>query len=668
MATFEIEGPDGRIYEVEAPSREAALSAFQQFQQPTGGVSVDPAAVRDFEARLGVAGRGAADVALFGGYEEAAARLRSMGDSGTTYADELERVRAQVEADIQNYPGARMIGQIGGGVVSGLVTGGPLMRAASMIPGLRGAGALSNIGRGTVAGGIEGAAYGFGSGEGVEDRLQQAAQYGLLGSAIGAGVPVASEVAGMTFLRPLGGALNIGNEARASNTLLRALEDAGMTPQQIDDALAAARAQGQDVFTVADAMGITGRRTLAGTTQRPGAARTMAEGVLEPRQQSQTERLSEYVQQALDARNTRAQQEAAARLERGLSADINYTAAREAAQPVDVRGALRVIDERIGGMQGTTIEGGSIDDLYSQLRRRLAGTVSEEGQDIPAELSDFNRVANFYSDLADMEQVAIRDGATNRASAIRQVKEALGESLENASPDWRTANANFSAASRIVDAVNLGQAANARGVRASDVADQVKQIEEQIRSIRGLTDDEAARYVEEARQAFRTGYANRDLAAIEAAQDARNIARSQFMSDRQRANYNLLANDPAQFMERVGREDIMAQTRQAALGGSPTAQNIADQAMVEGGDIGILASLASGNIPSAVTQGAARLSQAARGANEGVSEAVARALLSGNTDEITRRLLAAQRNQALGRVTQSGIRGGLRGLLADVEN
>ena len=32
MATFEIQGPDGRTYEIEAPSQEAAIAAFQQFQ------------------------------------------------------------------------------------------------------------------------------------------------------------------------------------------------------------------------------------------------------------------------------------------------------------------------------------------------------------------------------------------------------------------------------------------------------------------------------------------------------------------------------------------------------------------------------------------------------------------------------------------------------------
>ena len=49
MAKFEIQGADGKVYEVEAPSMEAAAEAMASFAQPAGGFT-DPAAVDDFRA------------------------------------------------------------------------------------------------------------------------------------------------------------------------------------------------------------------------------------------------------------------------------------------------------------------------------------------------------------------------------------------------------------------------------------------------------------------------------------------------------------------------------------------------------------------------------------------------------------------------------------------
>lgn len=667
METYEIEGPDGRVYEIQAPSQEAAIAAFQSFQGPTGGVTVDPAAVDDLQTRAGVAARGALDAGMFGLSDELMGVFGAI-DPQSSYDVARDEARLQMALDQADFPGSRLTGQIGGGVASGLALGGPLDDMLRAFPALRGSGLGARVGRGAAAGAIEGGAYGFGSGEGVDERFMQTLQYGGLGAGVGAAVPVAGEAANMAVLRPLGGALGIGNDRRAANTVLRAMEDAGATPQQIQDALRNAAAEGQGAFNVADVLGISGRRALAGATTQPGRARVLAEATLDQRQGNQTGRLAQFVEEAMDARNTRAQQEAAARVERGAAGNLNYGAARSGAQPVDVRNVLQTIDDRIGPMSSTTIEGDSVDATLDGIRRRLAGTVDVNGQQLPAELSDFNRLSSLYGELSDLEQVARRSGANNRASAIRSVREQLGASLEDASPEWRTANANFAAASRVVDAAELGQRANVGTVRFADVEDQVADLEQRIRSIQGLTDDEADRYVAEARQAFRTGYANRDLAAIEGARDTRNMANALFENDRQRANYGLLATDPDLFFRRAGRESTMSQTRNAALGGSQTAANLADQAMVEGADIGIISNLLSGNMLGAVGQGAGRVLQAARGSNEPTREAIARALLSSDPNAVMRSILPAQRSQAASRTTQAAIRGGLsRGLLGQMQ-
>ena len=663
METYEIVGPDGRVYEVQAPSQEAAIEALEGFALSQGGVSVNPQEVEELEARIPVAARGFADVASFGLADELASRIRSISPN-VTYDEALEQARAQIEADIANYPGARMAGQVAGGLTAGLALGGPLDDMIRAFTGLRGSSAAQRVGRGAIAGGLEGAAYGLGSGEGAADRLAGAAQEGLLGATVGGIVPATTQLANMAVLRPIGGALGIGNERRAANALLRTVEDAGAGADEIQDYLNRAAAEGQPQFTVADALALPGRRTLAGTTMQPGAARALAEGVLDPRQTSQTGRLAEFVEEALDARNTTAQAEAAARVERGAAADVNYGAARASAQPVDVRSVIGLIDERIGPMRDTTIEGESVDAILDRYRRRMAGTLNVEGADLPAQLSDLSRLGRLYSEMRDTIEAARRAGRNYEASQISDVRNALGEALENASPAWREANARFAAASRIVEAPTAGQAANVRTTRAADVADRFADIERQINAIRGLTDAQREQFIEEARQGFRIGYANRDLAGLEGASDYRNMARQMFMSDRQRANYDLLATDPELFERRVGREDVMSQTRNAAMLGSRTAENLADQEMVEGADISLFQSLLSPNPLAAVPQIAGRVLQAARGGNEATREMIARALLSNDTQALSRLLQTAQRGAGQSRMLEAGIRGGVRGLLA----
>lgn len=662
MATYEIVGPDGRTYEIEAPSQEAAIAAFQSFASPQGGVTADPQATQELGARAGAMGRGALDAATFGLSDELAALIASASPN-MDFQQALDRARAQTASDVENFPGPRLAGQIGGGIAGGLALGGPLddmIRAFA--PRLAGSTPMARIGRGTVAGGIEGTAYGLGSGEGLGDRLSQGITAGAMGAAAGGLIPAIAEGANMAVLRPLGGALGVGNERRAGNVLLRAMEDAQMSPDDIRAGLRQAAQEGQSPFTVADVLGVPGRRTLAGAATQPGPARAFAEGILDARQFDQTARLADFVNEALDVGNTRAQQEAAARIARGAAADVNYGDARAAAQPVDVRNVIGLIDQRIGPMRDTTIEGEGVDAILDRFRRRMAGTLSENGTDLSAQLSDLSRLGRLYSEMGDAADAAARAGRNFEASQIRDVRNALGQSLENASPAWREANAQFAAASRVVDAPEAGERANVRTVRSADVEDRFADIERQINAIPGLTDAQRTQFLEEARQGFRIGYANRDLANLEAAGDPRNMARSLFMSDRQRANYGLLSANPELFFRRVGREDVMSQTRNA-LGGSQTAANLADQAMVEGGDIDLIANLAAGRAGAAGGQIAGRVLQAARGGNEATREMIARALLSGDTNALTRLLQPAQRNQARQRLFDAAARGGVRGLV-----
>lgn len=647
-------------------SRAAEIAAQPAPAAPTGGVTANPEAVADLrENRIPAAATGFRDTLMFGLADEARGVMGAI-DPNDTYqaARDDERYRQALAA--HEYPGSYTTGQIAGGVTAGALTAGPLDDALRAIPRLGGSGTGARIGRGVLAGGLEGGAYGFGSGEGFDDRFTQTLTYGGLGAGAGAAATGATEIARRLLLRPVGGALGVGNQARAGNTVVRALEDAGYTPQQIDDALRAAAAEGQDVFNVADVLGVAGRRTLAGAASQPGPARVLADEALTSRQNNQTTRLAEFVEEAMDARNTRAQQAAAATVERGAAGNVNYGAARANAQPVDVRGVLAAIDDQIGPMRNTTIAGEGVDARLDGIRRRLAGTLTEGGEVMPAEMSDLSRLIRLYGEISDDIQAATRAGRGFEAGQLRNVQSALGEALEEASPDWRSANANFAGASRVVDAPDQGAAANRRTVRSADVADQWSDIEARINRIPGLTDAERAQYIEEARQGFRIGYANSDLAAIEGARDTRNMAGALFQNNRQRENYGLMAADPDLFFRRVGRESDMSETRNAVLGGSRTAELLADQDMVNGEDVGIIANLLQGRAVAAGGQVAGRALQAASGTNEATREMIARALLSNNPGDMQRLLASARQGESARRIVEAMMRGASRGPLGQV--
>lgn len=221
MATFLITGPDGKKYRVSGDSAEGAFQALQEHlgaSQPSppqaelsahdpgllGGIGnrlYDAAKAlglpasrmrRDAQA-LDAAVRGAADIPAFGLADEIAAGLGSLtgiGGQRGDYSGNLELQRAIDEQDAQQHPGARLAGQLVGGLAlgSGLVRAGLSPTAGAIQAGWRVPGVAA-------AGGAEGLAlgglHGFGSGEGLEDRLGQAESGAKLGAMVGMAAPYA---------------------------------------------------------------------------------------------------------------------------------------------------------------------------------------------------------------------------------------------------------------------------------------------------------------------------------------------------------------------------------------------------------------------------------------------------------------------------------------------
>ena len=206
MAIFEIEGPDGAIYEVDAPDEQSAISGFQRMM---GGEAAAPKQGRlgswspQSEADLieGVAGTGTfADMTgsgisravPFG--DEIASGLNAIPRAAREWfqGEGFDVPRAydrnmQVEAELQRRrdersPIASTVGTIAGGLGVGAtaVKGG-----LSLMQGVRPT-LPSLMGRGAAEGAVYGGLYGAGEGRGLQDRAFNAATGAGVGAVAGA--------------------------------------------------------------------------------------------------------------------------------------------------------------------------------------------------------------------------------------------------------------------------------------------------------------------------------------------------------------------------------------------------------------------------------------------------------------------------------------------------
>ena len=388
---------------------------------------------------------------------------------------------------------------------------------------LRGRGAGSAVGLGTRAtlptvaksmglGAAEGALYGTGAGEGtLAERLPGAA----VGAGVGAGVGLAAPYvvgalgAGYNAVKdPMLAALNVGNTNRASRAVGKVLNRSGKT---MDDVLAEMRQagrEGQPEFVLADATGHAGQRALSGQARRPGDARQEIIDFLERRQAGQGDRVGAMLSDALDAPDSAAARRAALEAERTATGNVNYSAARGNAAPVDVRNVIARIDDRIGPMQGSGVVGDGIDAKLAKYRSRLAAKPNSLAPgETSRELSDFDRVLLLKQDIQDDYGAAARAGRNNEARELKNILSELDTALEAASPAYRGANDTFAAQSRVIDAIDTGTAATKPRVRASD----------SVPAFNAMTPEQQA--------AYKAGYADPLLAKIENAAPGVNKAR-----------------------------------------------------------------------------------------------------------------------------------------------
>lgn len=651
MATFEIQGADGKTYQVEAPDMQTAAAALEGFATPSGGSSVNRAGMQGFQQGASDLGRDLSNAAVgvrngltLGGIDEIKGAIgggllgQVPGEGNFNYDVPIgERYRAVRDEERALMTEARDESPVATG--AGDITGalGPALLAGPIAAG--GKTLVSQIARLGAVGGAEGAVMGAGNSDGG-DIISDAAWGGGLGAGLGVlAKPVAHglQALGRTISAPIGGVVDAvtkrGSQGRANNVVRRALSRSGRSIEDLQRESAEAATSGQLQYTVADMLGDPGQGALAGVARTPGqGAREIAE-LLQSRQANAGDRMSGFLADSFDARDTAQATQSVLRNARDTAADANYSAARDGASPVDVRGALGVIDTRLGQTSdaaGTGFTGDNIDAAFAKYRSRLAA--DRVPGDIDAmELSDFDRVLGVKQSIQDDIGAAVRNGRNNEARELGALMRELDSALEASSPGYRTANDQFAQASRTIEAVDQGAAAVAPRTRASD----------NIEQFRAMTPEQQT--------AFRSGYGDRLIGKVESQPSGANRA-TPLLRDKAQAEIDAFANDPAALRAQIARENIMAETRQRAIGGSRTADNLANMEDVQNVDVGMIANLLGQNYGQAAVQGGQKIANVATGRNEATQQLIARMLMS--TDPETALAPVLRQSMAQGRNNQ----------------
>ena len=196
--------------------------------------------------------------------------------SDRSYSDIRDDIRQQMDDYREDNPGKALAMELGGG----LLTGGAGLARAGVGAGARGAiKQAAKVGTGT------GAVAGLGTGRGsLEDQLTSTAIGAGAGGVLGAALPAAGTAIKRGIVDPLRKSTGLmstkATDKAADLKMLQAMEEEGITPQQVQQRLD----EGVDNTMIADVTGEAGRGVARGATVASGKARTIAEDALDARQ------------------------------------------------------------------------------------------------------------------------------------------------------------------------------------------------------------------------------------------------------------------------------------------------------------------------------------------------------------------------------------------------
>jgi hypothetical protein len=540
--------------------------------------------------------------------------------------------------------------EILGGVGSGLGISRAGLSLANALPataGLLGRTAAS-AGDAAIMGGLAGA----GEGNSIGERFNNALMGGAVGGGVGAVAPGLTSLAGQALSPVISNIrARINPEGFAQSQVARAISESGQSPSQISLNMVQAANEGQGVFNLADALGNSGQRMLSTVARAPGAGRTAVVDALEGRQADQGRRVASALAEGFDAPRTAAQTETSLTAQRTADANTAYGAARQQAGSVNVTPAIEEIDRTLQpGVTGVMSRGSNLpDDSVEGVLRRVRNLLTTEGQvnhhGMPIPPEQVSRFDEAFRVKMEIDNLIDRASPTQQRVLI-PVRNALDRQLEASSSSYAAARNQFRQQSQAIEAIEQGRAAALRG-RSEDT----------IPAFQGMRPDQQA--------GFRVGYADPLIEQAQSAAVGANKARP-LTSDAFRDEAAAIAPGNDMMQRRLGREMTMFETRNQALGGSRTADNLAD-ANAMGVNPTLVGQVLSGNWGGAMRTALAAGQNALTGNTAQVRQAVADILLQRGSsmspaalqrmvDEATRRIdTIRQITQQLGRGAAGGL-------------
>ena len=475
---------------------------------------------------------------------------------GERYSENLAAENAKNEKFATEHPVASTVAGLAGGVGAG----GALLKAAPIV-GARLLGVTgTTLPRQMLAGGLSGAGI---SGVDALTRGNDPSTAALIGGGLGAAAPGAARIIG-AVASPLVNNISarINPRGFAEGQVARGIAESGQSADQIANQIAQAAREGQGEFSVADALGNPGQRLLSTVARAPGEGRTEVVNFLDQRQAGQGRRVANALAEGFDAPETAEQTAARLTAERKAEANRNYGAARQAAGSVNVTPAIAEIDSTLqpGVTRLLNPQSGIADDSIEAMLRR-ARSLLTDGRSQVSSFPEAFRVKQEFDNIID------RATPTQQRLMI-PVRNALDDQLAAASPFYRAARDRYREQSKAIESVTAGRQASMRG-----------RFENTIPQFHGLASNAE-------REGFRSGYVDPLIEQAQGAAIGANKARP-LTSDARRAEMQAFAPGADQLMRRVGRENTMFETRNAASGGSKTADNLADaEAMARGLEFG----------------------------------------------------------------------------------
>lgn len=539
--------------------------------------------------------------------------------SDAPFDEAYEQYRGRERGDIERFredePVAAYGSEIAGSIPTMLATG---------IPGAGTGGFLARTGKSAAEAGMQGVAYGIGSGEGTAaDHLENAAQTGSIASLVGgAAVPA---VAGVKALVNSGkGLFGVGNAERVAQGVAQTAERSGSNIDDIARQLTQAGEEGQPMFTLADAMGDAGQRKLSGVARSGGDARELVSDAMLQRQAGQGERLGASISEATGTPDTAAQRLAKISGRRQEQANVNYGAAREGSKPVNLNSSLDDMDKMLGDRPLSELAPDAIERQLTRIKDQVINEGTGE------QLVDFTRVFDLKRNLDDAASAAYRKGEGNRGEALKGLARQFDDSLAEASPQYTVARDTYRTQSGNIDAIETGADMARPRARATDTT----------ATFGAATPRQQA--------SMRSGYVEPVQARIEASAPGVNKARP-LTSDKVARELEAMSipGRGEKLNRQIGREQTMFETNQAALGGSKTADNLADMAESTGPSVGAVANVLRGRPAQAIAEVGQGALDMAKGENAAVRQGLAEALLATGDDAAAQVAAAVQAGKQL---------------------